>query len=97
MDGGWHRRERDWFLVIASMWRFSLWRGGETATRRSAKPLCEGSTPSRASTFIDSPGFIQALVLSQAFDPTMSPEAHWEAWTTVRDLPSKAPNGLKSS
>jgi hypothetical protein len=27
------------------------WRGGEEVTRRSAKPLCEGSSPSRASKF----------------------------------------------
>ena len=27
------------------------WRGGEAVTLRSAKPLCEGSNPSRASSF----------------------------------------------
>ena len=77
-----------------------MWRGGEKVTRRFAKPPSEGSSPSRASIYVDGPpGLLQVLVLSQVFDPTQPIASHLEALTDVSIEPGdKAPpGGPKSS
>ena len=83
--------------LVSGSWMSVFWRGGEMATRRSAKPPCEGSTPSRASNFIDSPGFVQVLILSGVFDPTRSLAEHIEAWMAVGNGHGRPVADAKSS
>lgn len=68
------------------------WRGGEAATRRSAKPLCEGSSPSRASTLHDAAAgardvsLLKILILSSVLDPFVSLEELHDACRTVDEI-----------